>query len=86
MRKNVRNAVAVPGRHGLDSKAMNDLEPGSELDELKAEHRRLDARLKQLCAEPIGDQLEIARLKRQKLRLKDQIQLAMDSSVPDIIA
>lgn len=65
---------------------MNDLEPGSELDALKAEHRRLDERLQQLCAEPVGDQLEIARLKRQKLRLKDQIQLAMDSSVPDIIA
>ena len=65
---------------------MNDLEAGSELDALKAEHRRLDARLQQLCAEPVGDQLEIARLKRQKLRLKDQIELAMDSSVPDIIA
>jgi hypothetical protein len=65
---------------------MNDLEPGSELDALKAEHRRLDERLRQLCAEPIGDQLEIARLKRQKLRLKDQIEQIVDSSIPDIIA
>jgi len=63
---------------------MNDLEP--ELDALKAEHRQLDEKLQQLCAEPIGDQLEIARLKRRKLLLKDQIQLLIDSSVPDIIA
>jgi hypothetical protein len=65
---------------------MNDLEPGTELETLKAEHRRLDERLRQLCAEPIGDQLEIARLKRRKLKLKDLIQRIIDSSVPDIIA
>ena len=65
---------------------MNDLEPGTELETLKAEHRRLDDRLQQLCAEPIGDQLAIARLKRRKLKLKDQIQRIIDSSVPDIIA
>ena len=34
----------------------------------------------------MGDQLEIARLKRQKLMLKDEIQRLIDSSVPDIIA
>ena len=38
------------------------------------------------CAEPTGDQLEIARLKRRKLRLKDQIERIIDSSIPDIIA
>ena len=65
---------------------MNDLEPGTELETLKAEHRRLDERLQQLCAEPIGDQLEIARLKRRKLQLKDRIQLIINSSIPDIIA
>lgn len=65
---------------------MNDLEPGTELDVLKAEHRQLDERLQALCAEPVGDQLEIARLKRRKLMLKDQIQLIIDSNIPDIIA
>jgi hypothetical protein len=48
--------------------------------------RRLDERIRLLSSEPIGDQLELARLKRRKLMLKDQIQQMIDSSVPDIIA
>ncbi len=34
---------------------------------MKAEHRRLDEEIAALSAEPIIDQLEIARLKRRKL-------------------
>lgn len=56
------------------------------LEILKAEHRDLDERIQLLCSQPIGDQLELARLKRRKLLLKDQIQLIIDSNVPDIIA
>ena len=56
------------------------------LESLKAEHRQLDDRIQLLCSEPIGDQLELARLKRRKLMLKDQIQRMVDSSIPDIIA
>jgi hypothetical protein len=56
------------------------------LEALKAEHRQLDERIQLLSSEPTGDQLEIARLKRRKLQLKDQIQRIIDSSVPDIIA
>ena len=63
---------------------MND-DHASGLEALKAEHRRLDERIQALSAEPT-DQLESARLKRQKLRLKDQIQRIIDSNVPDIIA
>ena len=65
---------------------MSDLNPVGMLESLKAEHRRLDERIRLLTSEPTGDQLEIARLKRQKLMLKDEIQRLMDSSVPDIIA
>lgn len=53
---------------------------------MKAEHRDLDAQIRLLSSEPMGDQLELARLKRRKLMLKDQIQQIMDSNVPDIIA
>jgi hypothetical protein len=48
-----------------------------------AEGRAPSARL---VAEGAIDQLELARLKRRKLRLKDQIQLILDSNTPDIIA
>jgi hypothetical protein len=65
---------------------MNDDHPVAGLEELKAEHRQLDERIRLLSSEATGDQLEIARLKRRKLMLKDQIQRIMDSSVPDIIA
>jgi hypothetical protein len=69
----------------LDMVQMNDDHPAN-LEALRAEHRELDARIKLLSSEPTGDQLELARLKRRKLMLKDQIQLIIDSTIPDIIA
>jgi hypothetical protein len=57
-----------------------------QLDAMKAEHRRLDEQIAALSAEPLLDQLEIARLKRRKLHLKDHIQLMLDRNTPDIIA
>jgi hypothetical protein len=57
-----------------------------QLDAMKAEHRRLDEQIITLSAEPMSDQLEIARMKRRKLMLKDQIQLILDRNTPDIIA
>jgi len=65
---------------------MNDDHPQGMLEALKAEHRQLDERIQLLSSEPTGDQLELARLKRRKLKLKDQIQLIVDSNIPDIIA
>jgi hypothetical protein len=60
--------------------------PGSALDALKTEHRRLDEQIQALAAAGSADQLEIARLKKRKLRLKDHIQMIVDSNIPDIIA
>jgi len=65
---------------------MNDDQPTTNLDALKAEHRELDQRIQLLSSEPTGDQLELARLKRRKLMIKDQIQMIVDSNIPDIIA
>ena len=65
---------------------MTNDNPAISLDALKAEHRQLDERIRTLSSEPIGDQLELARLKRRKLMLKDHIQRILDSSTPDIIA
>ena len=65
---------------------MTNDNPASNLEALRAEHRELDARIRALSSEPIGDQLELARLKRRKLMIKDRIQLVLDSNTPDIIA
>ena len=65
---------------------MSGENPVGMLEILRAEHRQLDEQIQRLCAEPIGDQLQLARLKRRKLMIKDQIQLIVDSNVPDIIA
>ena len=65
---------------------MTNDNPVTTLQTLRAEHRELDEIIRALSSEPIGDQLELARLKRRKLMLKDQIQLIVDSSVPDLIA
>jgi hypothetical protein len=65
---------------------MSNDNPASNLESLKAEHRELDERIRALSFEPGGDQLEIARLKKRKLMLKDRIQLVLDSNTPDIIA
>jgi hypothetical protein len=57
-----------------------------DLNSLRAEHRQLDEKIRSLLAESGGDQLEIARLKKRKLMLKDRIERIADSNIPDIIA
>ena len=65
---------------------MNDDEPAADLDALKAEHRSLDERIQEMTTGGVVDQLELARLKKRKLFLKDQIQQIANSRIPDIIA
>ena len=65
---------------------MNDDDPVQVVQLLKAEHRRLDEEIESLREQGVGDQLEIARLKKRKLLLKDEIQLLNDRIIPDIIA
>lgn len=65
---------------------MNDDDPRAVLELLKAEHRRLDDQIEQLRSDGVVDQLEIARLKKRKLLLKDEITMLSDRIVPDIIA
>ena len=52
---------------------------------LREEHRALDAAIMAL-AQQSGDALQLARLKKRKLALKDQIQWIEDRLTPDIIA
>ena len=57
-----------------------------KLSELKAEHRQLDDEIAGLSEERPFDQLEIQRLKKRKLALKDEILQVEDRLLPDIIA
>jgi hypothetical protein len=62
------------------------LELQTRLNLLRLDHRDLDAAIAALVAAGSGDQLQIARLKKRKLSLKDEI-LALESRlIPDIIA
>ncbi|MFL6748458.1 MAG: YdcH family protein [Sphingomicrobium sp.] len=65
---------------------MNDDDPREVLVLLKAEHRRLDEEIELLRVSGNCDQLELARMKKKKLALKDEIQLISDRMIPDIIA
>lgn len=69
---------------------MTEQELRKNLELLKTEHRDLDAAIAALTEAALtnafGDQLQIARLKKRKLRLKDQIAMLEDTLLPDIIA
>ena len=56
------------------------------LELLRIEHRDLDSAIGALAGSGTGDQMQVARLKKRKLRLRDEIALLEDSLIPDIIA
>jgi hypothetical protein len=61
-------------------------EPASRLAALRTEHRDLDTAIDALRSMAAPDQLQLARLKKRKLRLKDEIAVLEDLRIPDIIA
>lgn len=69
---------------------MNEQELKKRLELLRMEHRDLDAAIGALAAAGqltgSGDQLQIARLKKRKLAIRDQIFVIEDHLLPDIIA
>ncbi|KTF68553.1 YdcH family protein [Sphingomonas sp. HT-1] len=65
---------------------MDDSEIRRRLEDLRTEHRDLDANIATLIEDATGDQLRIARLKKRKLKLRDEISLLEDQLIPDIIA
>ena len=58
----------------------------ARLKELRLEHSDLDASIEALSHMPVPDQLMIARLKRKKLTLRDEIVKIEAIVLPDIIA
>jgi len=63
-----------------------ELELRARLEALVQEHRDLDAAIEALMAQSGADLLQVQRLKKRKLKLKDEISLLQDMMVPDIIA
>ena len=61
-------------------------DPAARLATLRMEHRDLDAAIDALRDHVASDDLQLARLKKRKLRLKDEIAVLEDIAVPDIIA
>lgn len=65
---------------------MDETEIIRQIGLLRQEHRDLDAAIDALVFAPSNDQLQIARLKKRKLMLKDEIAHLEDQLIPDIIA
>ncbi len=61
-------------------------DPESRLAILRTEHRDLDSAIEALSAKTTSDDVQLARLKKRKLRLKDEIAQLEDLNIPDIIA
>ncbi len=57
-----------------------------EIERLREEHRDLDAAISALSALQISDQIQMQRLKKRKLGLRDRIGHLEDQLTPDIIA
>ena len=81
---------ALPGYARSTTKtAMTQEEEGelrAELLRLQQEHRDLDAAIAALQASPGADIIQVQRLKKRKLQLRDRITFIEDQLTPDIIA
>jgi hypothetical protein len=70
--------------------ALSSMESAEEvkrrIGELNLEHRDLDRAIEALEQNPIYDELQLKRLKKRKLMLKDQIFMLQRQLVPDIPA
>lgn len=87
MRRTVgnRSTVDQPPSAGY-TEIMNPEEIMQRLELLRQDHRDLDSAISALAGSGSSDQLQLARLKKRKLRLRDEIAVLEDALVPDIIA
>jgi hypothetical protein len=65
---------------------MNDDDLPEIMALLKSEHRRLDEDIERMRLSGNCDQLELARMKKRKLHLRDEIEQIADRITPDILA
>ena len=77
------------GRGGAMDKTLSDADRQdwtAELEHLRQEHRDLDAAIEALTLFGSADRLQIQRLKKRKLILRDRVSFLDDQLTPDIIA
>ena len=65
---------------------MNKESLSERLERLRVEHSVLDHRIDEMCSEGIYDDIQILRLKKQKLAIKDQMGRLESDLVPNLIA
>jgi len=58
----------------------------AQIERLREEHRDLDAAIEALSRSGQSDRLQLQRLKKRKLALRDKLAALQDSLTPDIIA
>lgn len=56
------------------------------LERLTAEHRSLDKEIRAMTGVPYPNQLELRRLKKQKLQLREEIEQVKSALIPDLNA
>lgn len=83
--------MSDPTDTGLDGEetqeAANEvMTPAMRLLDLQTRHRALDQRIHDMYEYPYQNQILLQRLKKEKLRLKDQIELLKDEMIPDLNA
>lgn len=72
----VRNELTIDEERALRAK----------LEEHRLEHRALDGAIERLVADPLMDQVQLRRLKKRKLALKDLIARLESRLIPDQLA
>jgi len=71
---------------GKCGESMDEAQIIQRLGTLRTEHRDLDSAIDALRLLGTSDQLQLARMKKRKLALKDEIAMLEDQLIPDIIA
>ena len=70
-------------KNKIDTSAFRNIE---QLKKLRVDHRNLDDVIAQMAIDPTVDQLQIKRMKKERLKLKDQITRIESEMIPDLNA
>jgi hypothetical protein len=84
LRGAISGIISDHGGDGMEEQQREEIQ--RRIIELRTEHRDLDEVIERLTGSPLHDQLQLQRMKKRKLQLKDYIARMEAMLVPDIIA